>query len=524
MRRAATLLARAFAFATALLGFGCKFQVDAGPAPSPCAGLHKFTPKNPIERTADPFQPQAQSETAIVELPNTILVRHGRACTESQDPEKEYIVQLEGAAPLPPWTTDATVILNGWYARYLNTDRYVAGFGTLISDVSLDGGILHWKAAGGVGDDNFDDPYRWCYFYTVVAWNDAVFDVAPHEPAPRIPDSDCNFSGEIPRQHPDSAYSVLGTHLENAPFTGKRGVAVLPRGFGFLREAREVRQLAYHLDHGEHLVWRGTDRAQAQPPAGVYDTGHVSWESQAIFKDDGVKDYHFGEQIALVGGNGVGIAQPPFALFPVGGRPAGEACIEELKPEVRSEDFVFENLPYGFAVPMLSGWQLEYGCDDEYVQSMGIWIDEFQYDRASGRLTGRVKSVLGDHGFDDSFFADFKVSVLGLTTSLPDLVIVQPDLSQHFCRRDARGLFVVSVQNKGGGFAPPSTTHIAFPGSAGIQLGTPALSPGEVVDVFTDPPPPPCLTTGCRFQLTADYLNAVTESDEGNNVAPAQCP
>src|SRR6185295_16773970 len=97
--------------------------------------------------------------------------------------------------------------------------------------------------------------------------------------------------------------------------------------------------------------------------------------------------------------------------------------------------FVFDNLPFGFAIPMLTGWELSYFCADEYVQAMGVWIEDFSYDRTTGKLSATVKSVIADVNADEGFRSRIKLSVLGLTTKLPDLVIVQPDQTQHFCRR-----------------------------------------------------------------------------------------
>lgn len=518
-RLAAVVLAHALAVGSAGVS-GC-LTISVPPGADPCAvpgaGSAHFTERPPIGSV----QNTITSDTVT----GTIVVRHGTACAESRDPTHDQIVQLPGFTfdpmdpttpmPLPAWVTRATVILNGWSATYLHTDRYVAGFGTLIRDVSFDKGILRWTAAGAISDDNFDDDYHWCYWYTVVGWNDAAIDAQPFELA--TIGSPC----ELSKQALHCGLSVLSAHVETTPFAGKSGVAVIPRGFGFFRPAAEVLQVAYNLDHGEPLVWRGPTTTSTPPS--VYDLGHESWESEAIFKDNGVRGYNVGELAALIGGNGVGVVQPPFSIIPAEGA-GSSGCIDSGRFGVQPEEYAFENLPFSFAVPMLTGWDLSYQCNDQSVQNMGAWIDAFEYDRTSGKLTTHVSSMLGDVG-TDGFSTRIKLSVLGLVTKLPDLVIVQPDPSQHFCRKDARGEFVISVKNKGGAIAGPSQTAVQF-SFAPLLLKTPMLAPGETVDLITDPPPASCFSPTCRFNITADSpgLGVVMESDETNNSVSGECP
>ena len=40
-----------------------------------------------------------------------------------------------------------------------------------------------------------------------------------------------------------------------------------------------------------------------------------------------------------------------------------------------------DGLPYDVAIPVLTGWELSYGCDDAEVEEIGAWIGGFAYDR-----------------------------------------------------------------------------------------------------------------------------------------------
>ena len=44
-----------------------------------------------------------------------------------------------------------------------------------------------------------------------------------------------------------------------------------------------------------------------------------------------------------------------------------------FRPGVVTQESVIENLPFEYAIPMLTGWELVLGCDDEHVKEIGIW-------------------------------------------------------------------------------------------------------------------------------------------------------
>jgi hypothetical protein len=147
----------------------------------------------------------------------------------------------------------------------------------------------------------------------------------------------------------------------------------------------------------------------------------VSWKTSAILKDNSLRhEYSLVEFVSAMGGPDVEILQPEFVILPRedvdanivgGGSPGG----------LRTADIVIDNLPYRYAVPILTGWEIGYtppGEGDQHVKEFGIHIDRIQYEPPSGSATGTlrytVSSVLGDKdAFPENYFRH-KVTILGL--------------------------------------------------------------------------------------------------------------
>jgi hypothetical protein len=48
---------------------------------------------------------------------------------------------------------------------------------------------------------------------------------------------------------------------------------------------------------------------------------------------------------------------------------------------VANEDVIIDNIPFEFAVPMLTGWSLQYAtCGDQQVKEIGVWIDDWKFE------------------------------------------------------------------------------------------------------------------------------------------------
>src|SRR3972149_1822237 len=111
-----------------------------------------LAPDIPVKELTD----SGQQIPHVFEEPGTIIVYHGFGCAESNKSGTEDIIKVEGSQDIPAYATNATVFLNGWHLQYLDSDHHVAGLGTLIRNIRLEGQTLKWEAHGALSDHNFD--------------------------------------------------------------------------------------------------------------------------------------------------------------------------------------------------------------------------------------------------------------------------------------------------------------------------------------------------------------------------------
>ena len=489
----------------------------------------------------------SSDRTVVFEEPGTIIVYHGHGCAESKKSGTQDVLRVEQSLDIPSYATNATVFLNGWYLRYLHKDHKVAGLGTLIHNIRLEGQTLKWEAGGVLSDDDFDDAYSWCYHYTVVAWNPSNMNlVVDHKDGCDARDPrETNFF-EDDNKGATTALSSFPTFLENPDFATSKIVAILPRGFAYRWSGcanNDLLQIGYHLDHSEIFIEQGKkykkqfeDVFLSLPnSASQVDSGFVSWETSAIFKDNKTRrDYSFGEMVSGLGGSDVGIIQPPFSILPV--EDEGIGCVSSGSG-LKTEGFVIEKVPYKHAIPMLTGWELHYDCGGEHVKEIGIWIDEIHYDKdpnaQTGKLSYKLSSILKDKNNDPNFQFRHKVTVLGLqavaggipSLKSPDLLPFSPLGTDPaaFCRMEQGGkLLRVSVKNQGNADAGVSKTTVLF-GDIPVTLDTPPIPAGGSVDLLFKVPGN-CFSPDCSFKITVDSANQVNElNNEGNNSANGVC-
>ena len=350
----------------------------------------------------------SEDRTVVFEEPGTIIVYHGHGCAESNKPGEEDVLRVEQSLDIPLYATNATVFLNGWHLQYLvNDDRNVAGLGTLIRNIRLEGKTLKWEAHGVLSDDSFETGYSWCYYFTVVAWNPSNINLAvDHKDGCDARDPRKTNFFRADNRAATTALSSFPTFLQNPDFASSKTIAILPRGFIFMwgkgdlgqvcnDDDHNLLQIGYNMDHSEVFIekdkkYRKTTETVTNSESRV-DSGYVSWETSAIFKDNKTRrDYTFGEMVSGLGGSDVGVIQPPFSILPV----EDEGSCTGVGTSPQTEEFVIEKVPFEFAIPMLTGWELNYPCSgDEHVKEGGIWIDEWGYDRNTRTLRykpGRV--------------------------------------------------------------------------------------------------------------------------------------
>jgi hypothetical protein len=182
--------------------------------------------------------------------------------------------------------------------------------------------------------------------------------------------------------------------------------------------------LAYNLDPGASFIADGRQYSKRTPNLGGADQvgqTYLSWETKTIFKDNTTRrDYLTGELLSVASGSGVEAVHPPFAIVPFEDHsncvPVGDA-----EAETRSVG----SIPFDVAIPVLTGWDLSFVCEDRHVQEIGFWIDDFAYDPGrsgagyDGRLNYRVRSLLHDQGRGGGATFRHRVSILGLRKQSP---------------------------------------------------------------------------------------------------------
>jgi len=77
---------------------------------------------------------------------------------------------------------------------------------------------------------------------------------------------------------------------------------------------------------------------------------------------------------------------------------------------------VIDNIPYKYAIPMLTGWDIGSLGSDEHVKQIGIWIDEIKWmpGDPTGTLRYKVSSVVRDNDTVPANYFRHKVTILGL--------------------------------------------------------------------------------------------------------------
>jgi hypothetical protein len=490
-------------------------------------------------RSDSPALPQVSPAVKPVVAPDSIarfddgtmlIDTIGPACAESPADRRRGAITIEGSASLPEFVNRATVVLNGWRLRYLRSDHHVRSAGVTILDIAQKERQLTWSAVGDLFDRNGDDPFEFCYVYTVLGWNAGTIDAA-------VDNFDHPADGfsryyNAARSNLNSALASMTSYHRLLSAEEGDGIAILPRGF--LSEFRggdhHVLQQAWQLDHSEIFIEQGRAYGVLDPPQGADSPSRrtvqrPSWETYSVLKDNArARSFNFAAQVTPMVGTAISILRPPFAILP--GRTSGfpEGCIGPGGPAgIKRKTIEIVGLPYDYAIPLLTGWDLDYGCGDEHVTELGIWLEGIEYEKTNptnGRLTFTVASVLRDKNSRPPHAAEFKVDVLGLNASaLTDLV--PRSANPQMCEKDAAGRLLLSVANVGAGHARASSTVVRFDADA-VSIATPPLPAGATVQL-----PPITIPAGCsgdcQLTIIVDATNKVAETNDQNNLVTGVC-
>lgn len=459
----------------------------------------------PIDPGDVPLAPLIDAKSALMlDDPGAMQVHHGSGCAETAATDRPTLLRVRQSQAIPNSLDHAMVLLNGWRLNYLDGDHEVLGLGTGILAInrrSLDDAehLLEWEAYGALFDQNGDDSYRWCYYFTVVAWDGDSYRAS-------VAQRDSLVFQEQPPLNPGrwtTALAVQPAYVDLDAVLGSRreNVTVLPRGFAFVwREADDhnLLQLAYDLAPGDRYAAAGKRYHAPAPALAGSDraAGYWSWESKTIFKDNALRrDYYTGEIVSVIAGPGTRSVHPPFTPVPQEDR---QNCVS--LGEAMSEARVVEDVPFDVTIPVLTGWDLSYVCDDEHVAEIGVWLDGFTYAPGErprhGRLEYLVRYRLKDEDGGNANRFRHRMSLLGFdrTKEPPPppsaSLTVLPELLR-FPAVDHRGrptaLRSVFIDNYGNAPATRSAIGISGPDAAffrleGVIPASRTIGPGESED------------------------------------------
>jgi hypothetical protein len=87
-----------------------------------------------------------------------------------------------------------------------------------------------------------------------------------------------------------------------------------------------------------------------------------------------------------------------------------------------SVQLIVKDIPFQFAIPVLSVWDLGYGtsksgCYDANVKDIGIWIDSWKYGDPTdppGTLRYKLSAYMKDKNNNPAYYHRQRVSILGI--------------------------------------------------------------------------------------------------------------
>jgi hypothetical protein len=323
---------------------------------------------------------------------------------------------------MPTYVNRGTVVLNGWDLRYLNKDHEVRSLRADITHSKLVSGgsgpsTLVFEVEGELSDQNWDDAYEFCVYYTGFGFNSAWIDA-------RIEGDYNGIDSWALQIEEEGPIATLESLWSEGTLKGSDSIVVIPRGFDFQYDnafecewrfppCRWKDPSDHHLRHIAYSLF--------QIGASPNPDDNPHWVTQTVFKDNSTRAHWIKTRTALIGGKSVKLHADLLPLNPRSGKT--EICRNSVDGVVRTETFRIYDLPYDYAVPMLTGWDLNYECDDQHVQRAGIWIHDIRFDPNSNELEYKVSSILRDRDGAPGFNAAHRVSVLGFNrSSVPPVV------------------------------------------------------------------------------------------------------
>lgn len=363
-------------------------------------------------RDNTPFsQPTLEERSLVYEEPGVFAAFHGRTCAESNLSGEEIPLRVQEELVLPRDLDQGTVLLNGFHLFYLHEDHHVLGLGTAIGAIEMSPGRLRWEAGGVLSDNDFNDGYGWCYSYTAVAWNSDRLEAT-------VSHGDTGHAFSARSWTDGTALHPIPGVLQD-PAQGRGDVAILPRGFAYLwiGEDHHLLQIAYEHDSGEVYIEKDKEYGNGSIPVASSQvaTGYVTWESTGFIKDNDTRHTQYIlDLVTGLSGSDVDLISPPFSVMPR--EDEGLGCGSIGGYGHTAERMVLA-VPFEFAIPVLTGWDLAYHCGDAHVTEVGAWISKWKWEpgalSAGGGLTYTMETRLGDKDGVPGFYDRTQVKILG---------------------------------------------------------------------------------------------------------------
>ncbi|MBA3755802.1 MAG: hypothetical protein H0X02_06030 [Nitrosomonas sp.] len=407
-----------------LLAIGISFLFSA------CAS--KTQEKKPIEasggsKIVTPFEQlsfKTTGKTVFEDEGRFILIEGSQCIQRDNGAEAATILQW---IEMPSYVDSGTVVLNGWDLRYLHSDREMNSMRVDITHSKLvknaGSALLMFEVQGKLDDQNRNDAYEFCVFYTGFGYRSVWFDATI--------ESDYNGIDASTLQNKNQgAVATLENTGNKGTLKGNDAIAIIPRGFDFQFDDIFECELRFPpCKWADRADYRLLQAAYSLSQTGISPNpdGSPHWVTQTIFKDNNARTHRIKTRAALIRGSSVKLRPDFLALNPRTGKT--NTCRKNTDGIVRTQTFRINDLPYDYAVPMLTGWDLSYECENQRVQRAGIWIHDIRFDPNSSSMEYKVSSILRDQDGAPSFNATHRITVLGLNRMHPPAQRQAPEIS-----------------------------------------------------------------------------------------------
>ena len=403
--------------------------------------LFSCASKSAIERpavlTEKPAEPisffqqltvKSNEKTVFEDNGNFILIEGSKCLQQDNGAEAAVIVQR---IEMPDYVDNGTVTLNGWDLRFLQHDREVHSMRADITRNKLvknnAATFLVFEAQGKLNDQEQKDAFEFCVFYSAFGYRAATIDAMIYG------DHD-GIETVMMQSENKGAVAVLEYKGDKGTLKGNETMTTIPRGFDF--------QFSNSFECELRMVpckWKDrVDHRLLQIAYNLSQTGSLptldgtpQWVAQTIFKANTTQSYHAKTRAALIHGHSVKLRADFLALNPR--MEKNDPCRKNSEGVVRTQTYRITDLPYDYAIPLLTGWELVNDCEHQKVQRAGIWLHDIRFDAKRSTMEYSLSSILRDHDGAPGFSATHRVTILGLnrTPSPPQQVPLNILIREH---------------------------------------------------------------------------------------------